>query len=128
MKWCWHPFAFSKILFCKGDCAFVNRSNKLFCCVIRGIHRVVDNYSRLGRDAILLGNLLLAFRWSLLSSVFRKSILLGIIGYSFPIVCMYPAVPSNLLLLDCSEERGRALVRNSFSKLPVNTALFPRGL
>jgi hypothetical protein len=90
MKWCSQPFTCSKILFCKGECAFVNRSNKLFSCAIRGNHRGVDNYSRLGRDVVLLGNLLLTFRWSLLPSVFRKSILLGITGYSFPIICTSP--------------------------------------
>jgi len=41
---------------------------------------------------------------------------------------MYPAVPSNLMLLDCPEERGRKLARNSFSKLSTNMALFHRGL
>jgi hypothetical protein len=89
-KWCSHPFTFSKKLFCQGEYAFVNRSNKLFCYVTRSIHRIVENYSRLGLDAVLLGNLLLTFLWSLLRSVFRKSISLVITGYSFPLLCTPP--------------------------------------
>jgi hypothetical protein len=85
-KWRSHPFIFSKILFCQCECAFINRSNEVFCCVIRGIHRV-ENYSRLGLDTVLLDNLLLTLQWSLLPSVFRKRNLLGIIGYYFPMLC-----------------------------------------
>jgi len=40
---------------------------------------------------------------------------------------MYPALPNNLMLLDYPEEMAIKLVRNSFSKLPTNTALFRRG-
>lgn len=53
MKWSSHPFTFSKILFCQGECAFVNLSNKLFSCVIRGIHRIAENYSRLRPDGVI---------------------------------------------------------------------------
>jgi hypothetical protein len=55
--------------------------------------------------------------------VFRKSKLLVLLQ-----VIIHPVLPSNLFFLDYLEGGDRKLLRNTFNKLPINTALYSRGM